>query len=173
MNEMSRKPAPGLFRSVNLIEEIVVDPELIGAQQPFPDMEQFVFEQAIGVDVGQQAGHGCLQVLDQGQPPSLAPARGHSRPPRRASMGPPQTKESLMRYLLPVDGSAALERVRAAGGIPTRTHFARALVTLGAAADEDAAFDRWLGRGRPAHVKAAWPELSQAVGWIEIGRAHV
>jgi predicted metal-dependent phosphoesterase TrpH len=52
-----------------------------------------------------------------------------------------------------------------AAGMPTRTHL-RALVALGAAADIQAAFDRWLGRGRPGHVASAWPALAEATGWI-------
>jgi predicted metal-dependent phosphoesterase TrpH len=63
-------------------------------------------------------------------------------------------------------GARALVGIRAAGSLPTRTHFARALVALGAAADAGAAFQRWLGRGRPGHVKSAWPELAQATAWI-------
>ena len=63
-------------------------------------------------------------------------------------------------------GTAALERIRAAGSLPTRTHFARELVAQGAAKDVGAAFERWLGRGRPGHVKAPWPALYEALGWI-------
>ena len=63
-------------------------------------------------------------------------------------------------------GNEAMATIRAAGSLPTRTHFARALVALGAAADIQTAFDRWLGRGRPGHVASAWPELAEATGWI-------
>lgn len=63
-------------------------------------------------------------------------------------------------------GNAAMTSIRAAGSLPTRTHFARALVAAGAAADVQAAFDRWLGRGRPGHVASAWPALAEATGWI-------
>jgi hypothetical protein len=63
-------------------------------------------------------------------------------------------------------GQEAAARIRDAGHLPTRTHFARELVALGAAADVQAAFDRWLGRGRPGHVKSAWPALAEATGWI-------
>jgi predicted metal-dependent phosphoesterase TrpH len=63
-------------------------------------------------------------------------------------------------------GNAAMTSIRAAGSLPTRTHFARALVALGAAVDIQAAFDRWLGRGRPGHVASAWPALAEATGWI-------
>jgi 3',5'-nucleoside bisphosphate phosphatase len=54
----------------------------------------------------------------------------------------------------------------AAHAAPTRTHFARALAELGAAPDVPAAFDRWLGRGKPANVAAEWPELTDTVADI-------
>jgi predicted metal-dependent phosphoesterase TrpH len=63
-------------------------------------------------------------------------------------------------------GAAALEMVRTAGPLPTRMHFARALVTLGIARDVAAAFDQWLARGRPGYVAANWPSLVEATGWI-------
>lgn len=63
-------------------------------------------------------------------------------------------------------GREALAMVRTAGRLPTRMHFARALVELGAAPDVAAAFDRWLGRGRPGHVATEWPSLAEATGWV-------
>ncbi len=63
-------------------------------------------------------------------------------------------------------GRAALAAVRESGSLPTRTHFARALVALGAAKDAGAAFERWLGRGRPGHVAGDWPALAEATAWI-------
>lgn len=63
-------------------------------------------------------------------------------------------------------GSVALAAIRAQGSLPTRTHFARALVAEGFAKDLGAAFDRWLGRGKPGDVKGEWAELAQATAWI-------
>jgi 3',5'-nucleoside bisphosphate phosphatase len=62
-------------------------------------------------------------------------------------------------------GTAAYALV-AAHPLPTRTHFARALVELGAAADPGKAFERWLGRGKPAQVPAEWPEVDEAIAAI-------
>ena len=62
-------------------------------------------------------------------------------------------------------GREALARL-ATHAAPTRTHFARALAELGAAPDVAAAFQRWLGRGKPAHVAAEWPELAATVADI-------
>ena len=63
-------------------------------------------------------------------------------------------------------GSQALAAIRAQGSLPTRTHFARALVAEGAAKDLRAAFDRWLGHGKPGHVKGEWAGLAEATAWI-------
>jgi predicted metal-dependent phosphoesterase TrpH len=63
-------------------------------------------------------------------------------------------------------GSAALAAIRGRCDLPTRTHFARMLVELGAAAGMKAAFERWLGRGKPGHVGGEWPGLAEATGWI-------
>ena len=63
-------------------------------------------------------------------------------------------------------GAAALEMVLSAGRLPTRMHFARALVALGAATDVATAFDRWLARGRPGYFAATWPSLEEATGWV-------
>lgn len=63
-------------------------------------------------------------------------------------------------------GQAVLESLRSRGVIPTRMHFARELVALGVVADPGSAFERWLARGKPGHVHAAWPELAEATGWI-------
>jgi predicted metal-dependent phosphoesterase TrpH len=63
-------------------------------------------------------------------------------------------------------GREALARLSQRDTIPTRTHFARELAALGAAADVQSAFTRWLGRGRPAHVSVAWPELAEVVATI-------
>jgi len=62
-------------------------------------------------------------------------------------------------------GSAALASL-AGVAVPTRTHFARALAELGAARDASAAFDRWLGHGKPGHVPSEWPALEAAVAEI-------
>jgi len=65
-------------------------------------------------------------------------------------------------------GSRALTAIRAAGSLPTRTHFAREFVAQGVVKDPGAAFERWLGRGKPGHVRCAWPALAEATAWITV-----
>jgi predicted metal-dependent phosphoesterase TrpH len=59
-----------------------------------------------------------------------------------------------------------LTAVEAAPGIPTRSHLAAALLAGGHVARTDEAFKRYLGRGKPGHVAAAWPPLEEVVAWI-------
>jgi predicted metal-dependent phosphoesterase TrpH len=48
----------------------------------------------------------------------------------------------------------------------SRTHFARHLVERGAVKDIQGAFDKYLARGKPAHVSHRWAGFEDAVGWI-------
>jgi hypothetical protein len=47
-----------------------------------------------------------------------------------------------------------------------RTHFARHLQERGAVKNMQAAFDRYLVKGRPAYVAHEWARLEDAVAWI-------
>ena len=48
----------------------------------------------------------------------------------------------------------------------SRTHFARFLVGAGAVKDTQAAFDKYLAKGKPAYVAHQWATLEDAVEWI-------
>ncbi|MBL0143167.1 MAG: PHP domain-containing protein [Betaproteobacteria bacterium] len=48
----------------------------------------------------------------------------------------------------------------------SRTHFARHLAQVGAVKDPQRAFDKYLGKGKPAFVQHRWATLQDAVGWI-------
>ena len=48
----------------------------------------------------------------------------------------------------------------------SRTHFARHLAERGAVRDTQAAFDKYLAKGKPAFVPHRWAALPDAVGWI-------
>jgi hypothetical protein len=71
--------------------------------------------------------------------------------------------ERLTRAGLPGD---ELLRPALAAAVPTRTHLARALHAAGFARDVPSAFERWLARGRPGHLRAQWPGLPETVGCI-------
>ena len=48
----------------------------------------------------------------------------------------------------------------------SRTHFARHLVERGAVKDIQAAFDKYLAKGKPAYVSHRWAGFEDAVKWI-------
>jgi len=49
----------------------------------------------------------------------------------------------------------------------SRTHFARYLADSGAVKNIQAAFDKYLGKGRPAYVPHRWAGLEEAITWIK------
>lgn len=54
----------------------------------------------------------------------------------------------------------------AARGVPTRPHFAEALVQQGYAKDKKQAFKRYLVRGKPGYIPMVWPDVEQIGAWI-------
>jgi 3',5'-nucleoside bisphosphate phosphatase len=67
---------------------------------------------------------------------------------------------------LRLPGAALLAMVEMHPGVPTRAHLAKALADLGCVASPDAAFRKYLGKGKPAHVATQWPGLESVIGWI-------
>jgi predicted metal-dependent phosphoesterase TrpH len=52
------------------------------------------------------------------------------------------------------------------GAVPTRPHFAQALVNLGYAKDKRQAFKRYLVRGKPGYIALEWASLEEVGHWI-------
>ncbi|MEM7359941.1 MAG: PHP domain-containing protein [Pseudomonadota bacterium] len=52
------------------------------------------------------------------------------------------------------------------GAVPTRPHFAEALVNLGYAKNKNQAFKRYLVRGKPGFIPMQWPLLQEVAEWI-------
>lgn len=61
------------------------------------------------------------------------------------------------------------EAVKAAAGtgMITRSHFADYLVTNHFVDSQQHAFDKYLGRGKPAYVATVWADLQLAIDWIK------
>ncbi len=51
-------------------------------------------------------------------------------------------------------------------GVPTRPHFAQALVEQGYAKDKKQAFKRYLVKGKPGYIPMYWPSVEQIGAWI-------
>ena len=54
----------------------------------------------------------------------------------------------------------------AGNGVIGRPHFAKYMVQEGYVKNVNAAFNRYLGAGKPGDVKMQWPQVSEAVEWI-------
>ncbi len=82
-----------------------------------------------------------------------------------------QRSRAIAERLAKLGFSDALEgALRIAGEAAVgRPHFARYLVECGAVKDINSAFKKYLGTGKPADVKYAWPEMQQAIDWIHAG----
>ncbi len=60
----------------------------------------------------------------------------------------------------------SVNQLIAAKGVPTRPHFAEALVQQGYAKDKKQAFKRYLVRGKPGYIPMVWPNVEQIGAWI-------
>lgn len=65
------------------------------------------------------------------------------------------------------DTFADASRLAGEGQI-TRSHFARVIMDRGLVSDQQAAFDKYLGKGKRAHVSPQWISIEQAVSWIRM-----
>jgi len=67
---------------------------------------------------------------------------------------------------LGLPGTKLLAAVQSNPGLPTRAHLAAAMVAGGHVDTHDAAFRKYLSKGKAAHIAAEWPALETVVGWI-------
>jgi predicted metal-dependent phosphoesterase TrpH len=76
--------------------------------------------------------------------------------------------EKIAQKLAKKNIDGALEGVKqlAGKGMITRLHFANFLVTNNHVETQQKAFDKLLGKGKPAFVTTQWPELEIAISWI-------
>lgn len=118
-----------------------------------------------GIELSTTWNHQCIHVVGLRIDPT-APTLGQGirqlteiRANRAREIGRRLTK---LGFIATYDTAIAL----AGTGMITRPHFARALVQLGHAADDKAAFERYLVRGKHAYVSTEWAALDSAIGWI-------
>jgi predicted metal-dependent phosphoesterase TrpH len=115
-----------------------------------------------GIELSAECSGRSLHVVGLGLDPAAPPLRGLIDELARIREA---RAERMAASLAKAGVAGALEGARrlVAGGVPTRTHFARYLVEQGAAPDVGAVFKRYLVRNRPGYVRAEWPDLSRAV----------
>ena len=67
---------------------------------------------------------------------------------------------------LRLPGAELLAVVEQNPGLPTRAHLAAAMVAGGHVDTHDAAFRKYLSKGKAAHIAAEWPALETVIAWI-------
>jgi predicted metal-dependent phosphoesterase TrpH len=127
--------------------------------------ERYGLELVPGVEISASWRAQSIHILGLWIDPSSAPLEAQLRGQaelRRARMS--RICGRLTKLGLPGDELRA--EVAAHPGLPTRAHLAQALVAGGHVPRAEDAFRKYLGKGKPAHVAAAWPPLGEIVGWI-------
>jgi predicted metal-dependent phosphoesterase TrpH len=79
-----------------------------------------------------------------------------------------QRYEKILQRLTKAGLDIDTERLITLGGsCPGRPHIARYLYETGQVKSETQAFDKYLGQGKMGDVKECWPDLSQAIDWVQ------
>ena len=119
-----------------------------------------------GVEISVTWGETTLHVVGLGIDPDSAPLREGLRSVRDGRWGRAQLMaDKLAAVGIPGTLEAALVLAGSENRL-SRTHFARHLADRGAVRDTQAAFDKYLAKGKSAYVAHQWASLEDAVGWI-------
>ena len=119
-----------------------------------------------GVEISVSWGGTTLHIVGLGLDAASPVLREGLRSIRDGRFGRAQRIAAALEALgIPGTLEGALEL---AGGEAklSRSHFARHLVRSGRVRDGQAAFDKYLGQGKPAYVAHRWASLDNAVSWI-------
>lgn len=123
-----------------------------------------------GVELSAEWNGMTLHVLGLGVDPA-APVLAEGIAAQRAARIARADEIAARLERAGLGAAVAVARARGERAL-ARTHFAAALVATGACRDTQQAFDRWLGRGRPAFVKGAWVPLAEGLRWIVAAGGH-
>ena len=119
-----------------------------------------------GVEVSVSWGDTTLHIVGLGIDPAAPAIVGGLQSIRDGRYGRGQRVATVLKGMgIPgaLEGALALAPNE---NMLSRTHFARYLVEAGAVKDTQAAFDKYLAKGKPAYVAHQWATLPDAVSWI-------
>ncbi len=119
-----------------------------------------------GVEISVSWGTTTLHVVGLAVDPDAAQLAAGLRSVREGRLGRARHIAAALEglgFAGTLDGALALAPNPS---MLSRTHFARHLAATGRVKDTQAAFDKYLGRGKPAYVPHRWAGLEDAVAWI-------
>ncbi|MBK6980655.1 MAG: PHP domain-containing protein [Betaproteobacteria bacterium] len=119
-----------------------------------------------GVEISVSWGETTVHVVGLGIDPADASLAGGLQSVRDGRLGrATRMADSSRTWGHPGHLEAALALAGSEQRL-SRTHFARHLAESGAVRNTQHAFDKYLGKGKPAFVHHRWAGLEDAVGWI-------
>ncbi len=119
-----------------------------------------------GVEISVSWGETTVHVVGLGLDPANADLAKGLRSIREGRLGRGKRMADALEKL---GFHGTLEAALAHAGDEkrlSRTHFARHLAESGAVKDAQQAFDKYLGKDKPAYVRHQWARLEDAMGWI-------
>ncbi len=118
-----------------------------------------------GIELSTDWQNKCFHIVGLGINPAYPPLLEATRNLQNVRL---ERAEKIADKLAKKHIAGAFDAVKnAAGdGMITRTHFADFLVSQHHVNTQQEAFDRYLGKGKPAYVATAWADLALAVSWI-------
>lgn len=119
-----------------------------------------------GVEISVSWGDTTLHVVGLQIDPDAPALRSGLESIRSGRMGRARRIAAALERLGFPDTFEAAYALAANETLLSRTHFARHLVERGAVKDMQQAFDRYLAKGKPAHVSHRWASLEDALEWI-------
>jgi predicted metal-dependent phosphoesterase TrpH len=119
-----------------------------------------------GVEISVTWGETTVHIVGLGIDPTSAKLLGGLQSVRDGRLGRAQEMgAALAARGIPGTFEAALALAGSELRL-SRTHFARHLASTGHVRDTQQAFDKYLGKGKPAYVAHQWATLEEAVTWI-------
>jgi 3',5'-nucleoside bisphosphate phosphatase len=120
-----------------------------------------------GVEISVTWGDTTLHIVGLDIDPSAPPMVEGLQSIRDGRLGRAERVASALKGM-GIEGALEGALARAPSeSMLSRTHFARFLVETGVAKDTQRAFDKYLGKGKPAYVAHQWAELGDAIRWIK------
>jgi len=118
-----------------------------------------------GIELSTSWQDKCFHVVGLGIDPLYPPLAEATRSLQNTRL---ERAEKIALKLEKKRIPGALEAVKKAAGdgMITRSHFADFLLSENHVATQQEAFDRYLGKGKPAYVSTPWAGLELAVNWI-------
>ena len=119
-----------------------------------------------GVEISVSWGDTTLHIVGLGIDPQAEAMVNGLKSIRDGRLGRAERVAAVLKNMgIPgaLEGALALAPNES---VLSRTHFGRFLVEVGAVKDTQAAFDKYLAKGKPAYVAHQWATLPDALAWI-------